>query len=331
MTSDSLRAAVVAATLGLTFGLTSGCTDNERGGSGDPVTRTVVLTPGPNASIEALSAFVGAQPGDTIQFECGFYAINQTLLLSNSENITVQGCSRDGTVLSFSNSTGVEGILVDNVNGITIENMTVADPAGNGVEMRSVDHGTIRGVRTYWSSGGGNTSATPVTAANYQDGRLNVACTNPAELDPAAPGNADSPDAFSPDYTVSDKSGRYGVYPVRSKNILIENVESIGASDAGIYVGQTNNAIIRNSRAAYNVFGFEIENVQQGEYDSNVAECNTGGFLIYDLPGITQYGEGSRMLNNVSRMNNTYNFTAGGLVANVPSGSGHDYARLRPY
>ncbi|WP_337219612.1 hypothetical protein, partial [Vibrio parahaemolyticus] len=78
------------------------------------------------------------------------------------------------------------------------------------------------------------------------------------------------------DYTVSTASGRYGIYPVESRNILVEETESIGASDAGIYVGQTNIAKIRKSRAAFNVFGFEIENVQDGEYSENLAECNSG-------------------------------------------------------
>ena len=107
-----------------------------------------------------------------------------------------------------------------------------------------------------------------------------------------------------------------------SENILIEEAESVGASDAGIYVGQTSTAIIRNSRAAFNVFGFEIENVRNGEYDSNLAECNTGGFLVYDLDGLRQYGDRTRMFNNISRNNNTYNFTSGGFVGDVPPGSG---------
>src|SRR3546814_4323892 len=106
-----------------------------------------------------------------------------------------------------------------------------------------------------------------------------------------------------------------------SENILIDDAISIGASDAGIYVGQTNTAIIRNSLSRYNVFGFEIENVRGGEYDGNLAECNTGGFLIYDLDNLRQYGERSVMKNNISRKNNTYNFTAGGFVGNVPAGS----------
>jgi parallel beta-helix repeat protein len=177
-----------------------------------------------------------------------------------------------------------------------------------------------------WSSNGGRESPDPITAQNaFADNarRLNVRCTDPATQNPNAPENQiPGADTTSPDYTVSPKSGRYGIYPVSSENILIEDAESIGASDAGIYVGQTNNAIIRNSRAAYNVFGLEIENVRGGEYDGNIAECNTGGFLVYDLDGLRQYGDRSRMFGNISRNNNTYNFTSGGFVGNVPPGSG---------
>jgi hypothetical protein len=74
--------------------------------------------------------------------------------------------------------------------------------------------------------------------------------------------------------------GRYGIYPVKSRNILVDRSESIGASDAGIYVGQTSIAKITNSRAAFNVFGFEIENVRHGEYSDNLGECNTGAFFM---------------------------------------------------
>ena len=54
-------------------------------------------------------------------------------------------------------------------------------------------------------------------------------------------------------------NGAYGIYPVQSKNILIEGAVAIGASDAGIYVGQSSQIIVRNSRAEYNVAGIEIE------------------------------------------------------------------------
>jgi uncharacterized repeat protein (TIGR03806 family) len=291
--------------------------------------RTFFIEPGPQATAEMIEAMVTAVPGDTIEFDCGFFDLTTTLLLANTEAITVKGCGKDETVLSFRNSNQQVGILAVNVRGLVVQDLTVADTDGNGFELRAVDHGTLRRVRAFWSSGGGREAKDAegkfigITADNYTDGRMDVACTQPATLDPRAPENEHRPETRSPDYTVSDKAGRYGIYPVSSWNILVDEAESIGASDAGIYVGQTTNTIIRNSRAAFNVFGFEIENVQGGEYHDNLAECNTGGFLIYDLDGnLRQYGDRTRMYRNVARRNNTYNFTEGGFVANVPPGSG---------
>ena len=40
----------------------------------------------------------------------------------------------------------------------------------------------------------------------------------------------------------------------------IEHCIAIGASDAGIYVGQSNNIIVRNCEVFQNVAGIEIEN-----------------------------------------------------------------------
>lgn len=282
--------------------------------------RVFFIKTGPAATDEMVAAMIQMAPGDVMQFDCGFFDLHSTLQLTNTEDVKVKGCGKDKTVLSFKANNSPEGILAVNVHGVTIEDLTVLDTGGNGIEFRAVDHGTIRRVRAFWSTGGGRESATPVTADNYATA-MQVACTDPATQNPDAPENMFG-DTTSPDYTVSPKSGRYGIYPVSSENILIEETESVGASDAGIYVGQTNTAIIRNSRAAFNVFGFEIENVQGGEYQNNIAECNTGGFLVYDLDGLRQYGDRSRMYGNISRNNNTYNFTSGGFVGNVPPGSG---------
>lgn len=288
---------------------------------GTPTGHTYFIAPGAGATAKMVEAMVAAVPGDTIEFGCGFFDLTQTLSLSHSESITIKGCGKDKTVLSFANNvTQQEGVLIDQVNGVVIQDLTVADSSGNGFELRSVNHGTLSRVRAIWSSGGGRFATNPISASNYKT-RLSVGCTDPATQNPDVPEHFLG-DTTSPDYTVSPKSGRYGIYPVASDGILIEDSESVGASDAGIYVGQTNNAIIRNSRSAFNVFGFEIENVNGGEYANNVAECNTGGFLIYDLDGLRQYGDRSLMHGNIARMNNTYNFTSGGFVGNVPPGSG---------
>ena len=42
------------------------------------------------------------------------------------------------------------------------------------------------------------------------------------------------------------KNGAYGLYPVESENVLIDGCIAIGASDAGVYVGQSENIIVRN-------------------------------------------------------------------------------------
>ncbi len=288
--------------------------------------RVFVIQPGPDATEKMVQAMVQMRPGDVLEFGCGYFELKTSLQLAHTEDVRVRGCGKDRTVLSFKQSDTPVGIMAENVSGVVIEHVTVLDTGGNGVELRGVHHGTVRHVRTLWSSGGGKSSPDPITAENaFLDNarRLNVKCENPVTRDPEAPENTPQPPTQgAPGYVVSPKSGRYGVYPVSSEHILVEHTESIGASDAGIYVGQTNNAIIRNSRAAYNVFGFEIENVQGGEYAHNLAECNTGGFLIYDLDNLRQYGDRSRMYGNTSRNNNTYNFTAGGIVGKVPAGSG---------
>ena len=282
--------------------------------------RTFLIKPGATATDDMVGAMIQAAPGDTIQFDCGYFELTNSLQLVDTEDVLVKGCGVNKTVLSFKNNNSPEGLLAVNVRGLIVQDLTIADTGGNGFELRGVDNATLRRVRAIWSSNGGRESPDPITAANFAS-RLDVKCTNPATQDPSAPENSGG-DTTSPDYTVSPKSGRYGIYPVSSENILIENAESVGASDAGIYVGQTNNAIIRNSRAVYNVFGFEIENVQGGEYANNLAECNTGGFLVYDLDSLRQYGDRSRMYGNISRNNNTYNFTSGGIVGSVPPGSG---------
>lgn len=297
----------------------TGGTDNT-GGSDEK--RLVVIANDEDATINTLLAASDARPGDVIQFECGYYELDTGLVFNTTEDITVEGCGMDETVLSFKNSNTSEGILADNVHGITIRKLTVLDTPGDGIKLKGVNHGTLDSVRTMWSSGGGAKSTTPVDASNYQTA-MQVECTDPPTIAPdSSQGSLPGADTTSPDYTPSRETGRYGIYPVASRNILVKNSESIGASDAGIYVGQTTLAIIENSRAVYNVMGLEIENVQGGEYRNNIAECNTGGFLIYDLNNLDQYGYGTRMHGNIARNNNTYNFNSGGFVGNVPAGSG---------
>lgn len=121
----------------------------------------------------------------------------------------------------------------------------------------------------------------------------------------------------------STKNGAYGIYPVLTKDVLIENTISIGASDAGIYVGQSDGVIVRDSRAEQNVAGIEVENTRNADVYNNVATGNTGGILVFNMPGLSQQGANIRVFNNKVIANNHANFGAKGTpVASVPAGSG---------
>ena len=119
-------------------------------------------------------------------------------------------------------------------------------------------------------------------------------------------------------------NGAYGVYPVATEGVLIDNVYVSGASDAGIYVGQSQNIIVRNSTAIGNVAGIEIENSFNADVYSNVSMHNTGGILIFDLPDLPQKGgRNIRIFSNRVEKNDTANFAPpGNIVASVPVGTG---------
>ena len=125
-----------------------------------------MIEPNATATTDMIAAMIQALPGDVIEFSCGYFELSSALQLTNTEDVTIRGCGRDATVLSFKTSNTPEGILAVNVHGLWIEDLTVLDTGGNGIELRGVDHATIQRVRAIWSSGGGRESATPITGAN---------------------------------------------------------------------------------------------------------------------------------------------------------------------
>ena len=119
-------------------------------------------------------------------------------------------------------------------------------------------------------------------------------------------------------------NGAYGIYPVQCENVLVENCTAIAASDAGIYVGQSKNIIVRYSEAFQNVAGIEIENSTYADVYGNNVHDNTGGILIFDLPDlVVKEGRQIRIFENIIKDNNIDNFAPkGNIVAKVPAGTG---------
>ena len=109
-------------------------------------------------------------------------------------------------------------------------------------------------------------------------------------------------------------NGAYGLYPVKTTNVLIENSQSFGAADAGIYVGQSKNVVVRGCRAEQNVAGIEIENTIDADVHDNVATGNTGGILVFNMPNLSQPGHSTRVFHNKVDANNLGNFGAKGTL-----------------
>ncbi len=182
--------------------------------------RTFEVCSGENALRDALIAFTEAREGDVIEFCAGRFELATGLILQGKRGITIRGAGKDRTILAFAESDSSEGINASHVDGLVIEGLTVEDTPGNAIRVFRSRFVTIRDVRTRWS-----------------------------DCQPDRPG-----------YQPCAENGAYGLYPVECRHVLIEDSESIGASDAGIYVGQTSDVIVRRTRAEYNVAGFEFEN-----------------------------------------------------------------------
>lgn len=251
-----------------------------------PASKTYLICPGDNATTESLIAFFDAREGDTIEFCAGTFDITTGLIVNGKNGITVKGAGINKTFLSFANSDSSEGLNVSNADGIVLKGFTVQDTPGNGIRVYRSKYVTFSGVRALWT--------------NYD------ACSDDPEAENSCSHN-----------------GAYGLYPVESKHVLIEDSEAFGASDAGIYVGQTSDVIVRRTRAEYNVAGFEFENTYRAVFEDNIATNNVGGFLIFDLPGLSQYGEKNIVRRNKAYRNNHENFAPiGNIVGIVPRGTG---------
>lgn len=122
---------------------------------------------------------------------------------------------------------------------------------------------------------------------------------------------------------VDSTNGAYGLYPVLCKNVTVRNCTVFGASDAGVYVGQSDTVLIENNTTYWNVAGIESENSKEVIIRNNTSYENTGGILVFDLPGLTQYGRNIEVYNNQVYENNTANFAPpGNMVGVTPPGTG---------
>jgi parallel beta-helix repeat protein len=121
-----------------------------------------------------------------------------------------------------------------------------------------------------------------------------------------------------------ETNGAYGIYPVESTGVLVDGCKVSGASDAGIYVGQSKAITVRFSAVENNVAGIEIENSRNALVTGNYVTRNTGGILVFDLPNLPVMGGGEVDIErNLVVDNDTPNFAPkGNIVAGVRRGTG---------
>ena len=132
-------------------------------------------------------------------------------------------------------------------------------------------------------------------------------------------------DNFILDHVTAINNKEYGLFPVFCHHGVIKYCSATGSSDTGIYVGQSTDISIQYNVAFANVSGFEIENCTNVEASFNESYDNTGGLLVFLLPGLTvKTASAISVIKNYIHDNNRPNFStpAGGFEFFVPTGSG---------
>jgi len=121
-----------------------------------------------------------------------------------------------------------------------------------------------------------------------------------------------------------ENPGLYGVYPVECINVLVERCTVTGVRDAGIYVGQSRDIVVRDCKAYANVTGIEIENSVNAVVENNEVYNNAAGILVFLLPNNpSKVSQNCKVVNNRIYENNHVNFgDPAAIVSRVPSGTG---------
>lgn len=281
--------------------------------NGKPVMRVVKIEVGPDAQEAALEAFIGAKDGDTIEFGEGTFELDTTLSLEDVKDVTVRGAGREKTILNFAKmkqGVGGEGMKL---TGTKAPEQTPVGQANVAPEVAAQPAQDVQlpdddGVIDNFTIADLTIQDPPSDGIKVEGARLVKFLNVKAEwTKPANPEN-----------------GAYGLYPVLSKDVLIDGCVAIGSSDAGIYVGQSENIIVRNSEAIGNVAGIEIENSIGADVYNCSSHGNTGGLLVFSLPGLPKKnGRHCRIFDNKVYGNNIENFAKpGNIVATIPPGTG---------
>ena len=94
-------------------------------------------------------------------------------------------------------------------------------------------------------------------------------------------------DNYQIDHGVYVNNNAYGIFPIRSSNGLIEFNQVSGSDDTGIYIGQSNGAVIRKNHITDCTVGINVEVSTNILVEDNKAMDNTIGMAALVLPGLS--------------------------------------------
>ncbi|MCB9727264.1 MAG: right-handed parallel beta-helix repeat-containing protein [Deltaproteobacteria bacterium] len=242
----------------------------------EPPALTCDLTVGTEGDVQTTvqEALVLVPEGGVVCLEAGTYVFRRQLDIA-VDAITLRGAGQADTILDFKKSeNGGNGIRISS-DRVTIRDLTVRDPPGDGVRADEVVGLTFWRVSAIW------------------------------------------------DTVDTSDNGAYGLYPVLCKDVLIRECFAEGAKDAGIYLGQSQQALLIGNEVRGNIMGFEIENSVDVDVRENHIHDNTVGILITHLPD-RPFNQSARtkLHHNLIESNNLPNFGTQVGISHVPSGLG---------
>jgi parallel beta-helix repeat protein len=120
-------------------------------------------------------------------------------------------------------------------------------------------------------------------------------------------------------------NGAYAVFPICSRDGVIERIHADGTADGAIYVGDSWDVVVADNRVSASTAGIEIENSIGIKVVGNQAIGNTAGIVVFSLPGLPVTATANVLVaDNTVTNNNLPNPIpfGSGIVGNIPTGTG---------
>ncbi|HLF72782.1 MAG TPA: parallel beta-helix domain-containing protein [Anaerolineales bacterium] len=132
-------------------------------------------------------------------------------------------------------------------------------------------------------------------------------------------------DNFQIDHGIYVNNEGYGIFPIRTSQGLIEFNQVSGSNDTGIYIGQSQDAVIQRNRVTDCTVGINVEVSSNITVQGNAVQGNTIGMLAAVLPGLSvTETKNIQIFGNLFSRNNRPNPVTNPteFVSQLPSGVG---------